>query len=114
MSLIPSGPGARPNSSVSAPPAREGRVSAAVVFTDAPRVTGADHGSRRLFLVAAQMSWTPRVPARLDEKTTSRPSLRTFGWMSFAPGSFSSATGVAGPKLNPARPPPNETHAHAR
>ena len=48
--------------------------------------------------VATQMSWPPSVPARLDENTTSRPSFRTFGWMSFAAASFSSATGVAGPK----------------
>ena len=40
-------------------------------------------------------------PARFDENTTSSPSARTFGWMSFAVASLSSATAVAGPKREP-------------
>jgi hypothetical protein len=36
----------------------------------------------------------------LEAKTSPRPSLRTFGWMSLA-APFSSATGAAGPKLRP-------------
>ena len=35
----------------------------------------------------------PVAVLRLDEKTTSRPSLRTLGWMSLAVGWLSSATG---------------------
>jgi hypothetical protein len=34
----------------------------------------------------------PFRPARFDENTTSRPSSRTFGWMSFAAGSLNSAS----------------------
>ena len=45
MSDMPSGPGARPKSSVCASHDRDGRDSAALVFTAPPRFTGADHGS---------------------------------------------------------------------
>jgi hypothetical protein len=69
------------------------------VLTFEPRFTAADHGAPTLARVADQMSWPPMPPARFDEKTTSSPSLRTFGWMSFAAASFSSAIGVAAPKL---------------
>src|SRR5918999_5545570 len=99
MSDMPSGPGARPNKSAWAPQDTEGRVSAAAVFTAAPRLTGADQGSWTLSRVEIQTSCPPSVPDRFEEKTSSRPSLRTFGWISFAAASFSSATGAAGPKL---------------
>ena len=51
--------------------------------------------------VATQMSCAPSVPDRFEQKTSSRPSARTFGWMSFALASFSSLTAVAGPKRAP-------------
>jgi hypothetical protein len=51
-------------------------------------LTGADHGALNLARVEIQMSWVPIPPTRFDEKTTSSPSLRTFGWMSFAAASF--------------------------
>jgi len=38
----------------------------------------------------------------LDENTTSSPSERTFGWMSFAVASLSAVTAVAGPNRAPA------------
>src|SRR4029450_1386562 len=100
MSLLPSGPGARPKRSCSASQENDGRDSPRAVFTFGPRLTGADHASSTLARVAAQMSaLPPMLPARLDEKTISRPSLRTFGWMSFAFGSFSSTIGAAGPNV---------------
>src|ERR1700675_1031896 len=97
MSDIPSGPGERPKSSWVACHENDGRVSEALVFTAEPRLTGADQGSLALSRVAAQMSWPPSVPVRFDERTTSSPSLRTFGWMSFAAGSLSALTTTAGP-----------------
>ena len=45
MSDIPSGPGARPNSSVRASHEGDGRVSLAALLTVEPRLAGADHGS---------------------------------------------------------------------
>src|ERR671910_2387291 len=96
-SPVPDGP-ARPKRSWCASHESEGRDSPKPVLTLGPRLTGANHGSLTLARVADQMSWPPAPPARFDEKTISRPSLRTFGWMSFAPASFSSAIGVAGPK----------------
>src|SRR6188474_79034 len=101
MSPIPSGPGERPKRSWRAFLDREGRLSAAAVLIAVPRLTGADHGAEKLSRVEAQMSWAPSPPARFDEKTTSSPSLRTFGWMSFAVGTFSSATGEDPPKFQP-------------
>ncbi len=99
---MPSGPGERPKRSCRAFRESDGRDSAAAVFTAAPRLTATDHGWWMLRRVAAQMSWPPSVPARFEEKTTSSPSFRTFGWMSFATASFSSVTGAAGPKSEPA------------
>jgi hypothetical protein len=61
-------------------------------------LTGTDQASSALERVDTQMSGPPNPPARVDEKTSSRPSLRTFGWMSFAAGSFSSVIGLAVPK----------------
>src|ERR687895_1663921 len=98
MSDDPSGPGARPKRSVRASHEKDGRVSPASVLTFGPRFTGVDHGLWTLVRVATQMSCPPRPPERFELKTISRPSLRTFGWMSFAAGSFSSTTGVAEPK----------------
>src|SRR5918994_7296281 len=100
MSDIPSGPGARPNRSVSAFQDREGRVSDAAVFTDVPRLTGVDQGSSTLSRVETYTSCRPWAPGYgwLEDRTISRPSLRTFGWMSL-PGLFSSTMGEAGPKL---------------
>src|ERR671918_3060969 len=97
-SPVPGGP-ARPKSSCCAFHDSEGRDSPKPVLTLGPRLTGADHGSSTLALVADQMSGPPKPPTRLDENTISRPSLRTFGWMSFAPGSLSSVIGDAAPKL---------------
>jgi hypothetical protein len=50
------------------------------------------------------MSWPPSVPERSDENTNSRPSLRTFGWMSLAGAAvafvpLSSLTSDAGPDV---------------
>src|SRR4029079_16259877 len=91
--------GARPKYSVSPSQENDGRLSLrSAVLIASPRVTGADHGSSTLSREAPQMSCRPFPPGRLDENTTSRPSLRTFGWMSFA-ALLSSATGAAGPKL---------------
>ena len=70
----------------------------AVVFTFPPRFTGVDHGPFGPLRVDVQMSWPPSPPVRLDANTTSRPSRRTFGWMSVAE-LFSSVTGSGGPKL---------------
>src|SRR6187549_3717865 len=101
MSPMPSGPGERPQSSWRAFLDSEGRLSAAAVLMADPRFTGVDHGAEKLSLVEAQMSWAPSPPARFDEKTTSSPSLRTFGWMSFAVASLSPATAVEPPKFQP-------------
>src|SRR4029453_3799522 len=101
MSLMPSGPGARPKRSWRALRDRDGRVSAAGVLTALPTFTGVDHAEPKLAPGATQMSWAPRVPARFEEKTTSSPSLRTFGGMSFAAASFRPATETDPPKLQP-------------
>jgi len=71
------------------------------VLTAAPTLTGADHGALNLARVEIQMSWVPIPPTRFDENTTSSPSLRTFGWMSFAAASFKLATGTDPPKFQP-------------
>src|SRR5438067_3168779 len=97
MSPLPSGPGARPKYSVPASHESDGRVSPAAVLTAVPRLVGEDHGSSALSRKETQMS-CPCEPVRFDEKTTSRPSLRTFGWMSFE-ALLSPAAGDAGPKL---------------
>ena len=61
----------------------------------------------------SRRAWRPRCPGRpacpprFEEKTTSSPSLRTFGWMSFAAASFSPATGD-----EPAEVPAAEPSAH--
>src|ERR671910_3169783 len=91
-SPVPDGP-ARPKRSCSASHESEGRDSPKPVLTLGPRLTGADHESLTLARVADQISGPPRPPTRFDEKTISRPSLRTFGWMSLAPASFSSRMG---------------------
>src|SRR4026209_1132373 len=100
MSPIPSGPGVRPKRSWRAFFDSEGRLSAAAVLTPPPRFTGADHGAPKASRVATQMSWAPSPPARFDEKTTSSPSLRTLGWMSFA-ALFRPDTAVDPPKFQP-------------
>src|ERR671911_2617148 len=97
-SPVPTGP-ARPKRSCSASHESDGRDSPKPVLTLGPRLTGADHESLTLARVADQMSGPPRPPARFDEKTISRPSLRTFGWMSFAAALLSSTIGDAAPKL---------------
>ena len=79
MSLDPSGPGARPNSSCLPSRESEGLVSAAPVFTALPRLTGDDHESPICARVALQRSWPPTVPDRFDVNTTSSPSSLTFG-----------------------------------
>jgi hypothetical protein len=110
MSLLPSGPGARPNSSCSPRQESDGRVSLAAVFTAAPRFTGVDHGSRTFLRLDTQMSCVPAPPARFEVKTSSRPSLRTFGWMSVAVASFSPEIGEAGPNPSPTSRPLAELH----
>src|SRR3712207_6337051 len=104
MSDETSGPGARPKRSVRASHDKDGRVSPAPVLTFGPTFTGVDHASSVLERVETQTSWPPCPPGRFEVKTISRQSLRTFGWMSFAAGSFSSETGAAEPKpLHPSR-----------
>src|SRR5215208_4850735 len=93
-SPVPTGP-ARPKRSCWASHENDGRDSPKAVLTLGPRLTGADQGSLTLVRVADQTSWPPNPPARFDEKTISRPSLRTFGWMSFAVASLSSTIGDA-------------------
>ncbi len=53
-----------------AKPSREtlGSSSAAHVFTAEPRLTGRPNGSVRVGRVAIQMSLSPQVPGRPDEK----------------------------------------------
>ena len=85
--------GSRP-STATAGLCRAGVHGRAEVDRCRPRV-----GRRRR--VATQMSCPPSVPARFELKTTSSPSARTFGWMSFAAASLSSPTAVAGPKRAP-------------
>jgi hypothetical protein len=65
---MPSLPGVRPKSSVRAFHERDGRVSAAAVFTASPRLTGADQGAPTQPRVATQTSWPPRVPGRFVEQ----------------------------------------------
>src|ERR1044071_6845276 len=101
MSPMPSGPGERPKRSWRAFFDRDGLLSAATVLIAVPRLTGADHDAEKLSLVEAQMSWAPSPPARFEEKTTSSPSLRTFGWISFAAASLRPTTGVEPPKYQP-------------
>ena len=76
-------------------------VSPSVVLTLGPRLVGADQGASDVARVTAQMSWPPAPPALLEVNTSSRPSARMFGWMSFAPASFTSVTATAGPKRAP-------------
>src|SRR5262245_16974254 len=101
MSLMPSGPGARPKRSWRAFRDNEGRVSPAAVLTPLPTFTGVDHAAPKLARVETQMSWTPRPPARFEENTTSSPSLRTFGWMSLAVASLTPAAAADPPKFQP-------------
>jgi hypothetical protein len=77
---------------------RVSSVSPNAVLTFERRLTAADHGASTLARVADQMSWPPLPPARFEEKTTSSPSLWTFGWMSFAAASLSSANRRRGPE----------------
>src|SRR6185295_2157446 len=100
MSPMPSGPGERPKRSWRAFLDSEGRLSAAVVLMAAPRFTGVDHGAPKSSRFATQMSCAPSPPARLEEKTTSSPSLRTFGWMSLA-ALLRPDTAFDPPKLHP-------------
>src|ERR1041384_5377318 len=101
MSPMPSGPGERPKRSWRAFFDRDGLLSAATGLIAVPRLRGADQDTEKLSLVEAQMSWAPSRPARFAEKTASSPSLRTFGWMSFAAASLRPATAVEPPKYMP-------------
>src|SRR2546428_2484907 len=104
MSLAPRPP-ARVEAKISVRPSWEsvGWVSPAVVFSGAPRFTGGDQGSCTLRRVDVHRSFPPEPPARLEYRNTSRPSTRTDGWASViaGSGSFSSATGTAGPRVSP-------------
>src|SRR5215207_10053401 len=102
MSAIPSGPGARPKTSVRASHVSDGRVSPAAVFTAGPTLAGADQASSVEARDATYRSCPPWAPGYewFEENTISRPSLRTFGWMSL-PALLSSITGAAGPKPSP-------------
>jgi hypothetical protein len=73
------------------------RASIAELLTRGPRLVGIDQLSAVVSRLDVQMSYKPKLPGRFESKTTSSPSLRTFGRTSLN-GLLSPVSSCAGPK----------------
>src|SRR2546426_2224591 len=100
-SLPPLPPG-RLEVKISVPPSRDrtGCESTKGVLSGAPRCSAADHASWMPWRVNRQMSKSPNVPVRLEDSSSSCPSVRTASFWSVLV-ELSSVKTTAGPSGSP-------------